>query len=47
MVKHVMSGRERRVLRRENTRWFLEGIDWVGLNPETKVPAGYLLVVRS
>lgn len=47
MVKHVKTGRERKVLSRGVKRWCLEGIGWVGLNPETGVPAGYSLVVRS
>jgi len=47
MVKHVMSGRERKVLKRGEKRWLLEGIGWVGLNPSTQVPVGYSLVVRS
>lgn len=47
MVKHVMSGRERKVLKRGDKRWLLEVIGWVGLNPFTRLPAGYSLVVRS
>lgn len=47
MVEHVMTGRQRKVLKRGEKRWLLEGIGWTGLNPETGVPAGYSLVVRS
>jgi hypothetical protein len=43
-VVHVLTRRRRKVLAVSDRRARLEGIGWVGLNPETKVPAGYEVV---